>query len=82
MDSRSIQRLIREIDLMTLADALSGASGAIQEKVLMNMSGRQACVVIEEISSMDKIILQEVTNAQKIILKALKMLVEHGDILI
>ncbi len=82
MDSRSIQRLIREIDLMTLADALSGASGAIQEKVLMNMSGRQACVVIEEISSMDKIILQEVTNAQKIMLKALKILVEHGDILI
>ncbi len=48
----------------------------------MNMSGRQACAVIEEILSMDNIILQEVTNAQKIILNALKILVQQGDILI
>ncbi len=82
MDSRSIQRLLREIDLMTLADAISGSSGAIQEKVLMNMSERQACAIIEEISNMDKIIMQEVINAQKSILKIIKLLVERGDILI
>lgn len=80
MDSRSLQRLLREIDPLTLAEAISGSSGAIQEKVLTHMSARWAYIVIEEISGMNEILSLDVTNAQKRVIEIIRLLVEQGDI--
>ncbi len=35
MDSRSLQRLLREVDFITIASAIGGVGGEIQKKVLV-----------------------------------------------
>ncbi|MDF2885011.1 MAG: DNA-binding protein AraC-type [Clostridiaceae bacterium] len=82
MNNRSLARLLREIDIMTLAYAIYGSSGIIQEKVLKHISERQACILIEEISGMEEIISIEVSKEQKKILEVLKSLVENGDVMV
>ncbi len=82
MDNRSLQRLLREIDMAVLVTAISGASGKIQAKVLKNVSKKLAVTVVYEIERMDTPILSEIAESQKRILEILHNLRNEGDIMI
>lgn len=82
MVDRSLQRLLREIDFITLATAISGASGKILVKVLKNISRKLAVTLIDEIYVINTPITSEITESQKIILETMFNLKKQGDIII
>ena len=82
MDSRSLQRLLREIDLVTLTMAISGASGKILTKVAKNVSKKLAVAVIDEIGTIGTPIISEIAGSQKRILEIMYSLRNQGDIVI
>ncbi len=82
MDSRSLQRLLREINVLTLAIALTGASHTIQSKVIKNISKKFAIVLIDEINAMKAPIISEISDCQKQILETMHHLQKQGDITI
>nr|WP_221226860.1 helix-turn-helix domain-containing protein [Paenibacillus baekrokdamisoli] len=82
MDSRSLQRLLREIDAVTLVTAISGASGKTQANLLKNVSKKMAVSIIEEIDTVGTTIISEIVNSQKQVIETLHSLRNHRDIVI
>lgn len=82
MDSRSLQRLLREIESHTLAIAITGASGKTQSITLKNLSKRLAASLIEVIADTTNIEVDEIVKGQKHIIETLNTLRNQGDILI
>lgn len=83
MDTRSLQRLLREIDAVTLTIAISGASGKIQVKILKNVSKKLAVELIDEMETSSGIpITSEITGSQKRVLETMLSLRNQGDIAI
>ncbi|HEX3030017.1 MAG TPA: helix-turn-helix domain-containing protein [Clostridia bacterium] len=82
MDSRSLQRLLREIDTVTLTMALCGASGKTQAKILKNVSRKIAVELIDKIGTLDTPIALEIIDSQKRVLETLNELRNQGDIII
>ncbi len=82
MDDRSIQRIMKEIDMHELGIALKGASDEIKEKIYRNMSKRAASMLREELEFMGPMRVSEVENSQRNILTVVSNLEESGDIVI
>lgn len=82
MNNRSLQRLLREIDAVTITTAISGASGKIQTKVLRNVSKKLAVTVIDEIDTVGTPIISKIADSQKRILETMHSLKNQGDIAI
>ena len=82
MDNRSLQRLLREIDAVTLTIVISGASGKTQAKVLKNVSKKLAVMLIDEIDALGTPIILEIANSQKRVLETMHSLRDQGDIVI
>ncbi|HEX2947114.1 MAG TPA: helix-turn-helix domain-containing protein [Clostridia bacterium] len=81
LDNRSLQRLLREIDICTLADAISGSGGTIQTRVLRNISIRSAISLIDELENPGTCNILNIVNSQKKILETLVSLRNQGDII-
>ncbi len=82
LDNRSLQRLLRDIDSVTLALAVSGASGKIQAKVMNNVSKKLALVILDELEASGKPVTAEIKECQKQILEAMHSLRNQGDIML
>lgn len=82
MDNRSLQRLLREIDAVTLTTAISGASGKIQDKILKNVSKKLAVMLIDEMETLGTPIISEIADSQKRVLETMHNLRNQGEILI
>ncbi|MDD4296509.1 MAG: FliG C-terminal domain-containing protein, partial [Ruminiclostridium sp.] len=82
MDNRSLQRLLREIDAVTLITAISGASSKTQTKVLENVSKKLSVMIINEISTISTPIISEIADSQKRVLETMHNLRNQGDIVI
>lgn len=82
IDNRSLQRLLREIDIVTLITAISGASGKTYTKVLNNISKKLAVIIIDETGQAATPIISEIIECQKQILEIMHGLRNQGDIII
>lgn len=82
LDSRSIQRVIREADNTDLMHALKVCSEDVQELVFKNMSGRMVDNFKEEMQYMGPVRLKEVEEAQTRIVGIIRRLEEAGEIIV
>lgn len=78
LDSRSMQRLLRELDSKQLAVAMKGASDGISSLVFSSMSSRAADMLRDDIDAMGPVRLADVEAAQKSIVDAAMRLEEEG----
>ena len=77
---RDIQTLIREIDMGQLAIGLKGASPAVKDKLLKNMSTRAAQMLNDDIAAMGPVKLAAVESAQSELVKICFSLAEQGRV--
>lgn len=83
IDDRATQKILREVEGVTLAKALRGKNAeAVRKKIYQNMSKRAAEMLKEDIEFMGPIPVREVDAAQKEILDIIRRMEECGDIVI
>jgi flagellar motor switch protein FliG len=82
LDSRSIQRFLREVDNNQIAIALKGATEEVQNVIYSNMSKRLAEMIKEDIEFMGPVRLKDVEEAQQKIVNIIRKLEDVGEIII
>lgn len=82
LDSRSIQRFLKEIDNNQLAIALKGAGDDVKNIIFANMSKRMADIIREDMDFMGPVRLRDVEEAQQKIVNVIRRLEEIGEIVI
>src|SRR5579875_39152 len=82
LDDRSIQRVLREVDMKDLALALKGASDEVRQRVLKNMSERAAAMLEEDMAVMGPVRARNVENAKGNIVNLIRRLEEAEEIVI
>ena len=81
-DARSLQRLLREIDVTDLVLAMSGASGKARKQILQSVSNNTARILVNELNSMGDVKLSYIISSQRKISETAYNLKEDGEILI
>ncbi|MFN8559152.1 MAG: flagellar motor switch protein FliG [Dehalococcoidia bacterium] len=82
LDDRSIQRVMRDIDMRDLALALKGSGEEVRHRVLKNMSERAAAMLTEDMSVMGPVRIRNVEEAQGRIVNIIRALDEAEEIVI
>jgi flagellar motor switch protein FliG len=81
-DDKGIQLLLKEISSEDLTLALKGASEALKDKILNNMSERAAKMLKEDLEVMGPVRVSDVEKAQVRIAMVAKKLSEEGKIML
>jgi flagellar motor switch protein FliG len=82
LDSRSIQRVIREVENNDWALALKSAGEEVQKTVFSNMSKRLSEMIREDMEYMGPVRLRDVEEAQQKIVNVIRKLEDAGVIVI
>ena len=82
LDDRSIQILLREVDMKDLAVALKTAGDELKEKFLKNLSTRAREMMIEDMEVMGPVRVKDVEKAQQKIVDIAKKLEGEGKIIL
>lgn len=82
LDSRGIQRFLREVNSKELVVALKGANQEVAELIMNNMTKRMQDTIKEEIEFLGPIRLSEVEEAQQKIVQVIRRLEEANEIVI
>ncbi len=82
LDDRSIQQVLREVDMKDLAVALKGAAGEVKSRIFGNMSDRAAAILREDLEFMGPVRMREVEEAQQQVVAIIRRLEEAGRIVI
>jgi flagellar motor switch protein FliG len=82
LDSKSIQRIIRDVDPKDLQLALKVASEDVREVIFGNMSKRMAETFKEDMEFMGPVRLRDVEDAQQRIVGTIRRLEESGEIVV
>ena len=82
LDSRSIQRILREVDNNDLAIALKGATDEVKNVIFANLSKRLSAMIQEDMEYMGPVRLKDVEDAQQKIVNVIRKLEEVGEIVI
>ncbi|MGP1907501.1 flagellar motor switch protein FliG [Metabacillus sp. JX24] len=82
LDSRAIQRVIRDVENEDLMLSLKVASEEVKEIVFKNMSKRMADTFKEEMEFMGPVRLRDVEEAQSRIVSVIRRLEDAGEIVI
>lgn len=82
LDSRAIQRVIRDVENEDLMLSLKVASEEVKEIVFQNMSKRMADTFKEEMEFMGPVRLRDVEEAQSRIVSVIRRLEDAGEIVI
>ncbi|MCL6637750.1 MAG: flagellar motor switch protein FliG [Alicyclobacillus sp.] len=82
LDSRSLQRVIRDVDPKDLQLALKVASQDVQDVIFANMSKRMAETFKEDMEFMGPVRLRDVEDAQQRIVAVIRRLEEMGEIIV
>ncbi|MDK2798586.1 MAG: flagellar motor switch protein FliG [Clostridiales bacterium] len=82
LDSRSIQRFLREVDNNQLALALKGSNEEVQKIIFANMSKRLVEMIKEDMEFMGPVRLRDVEEAQQKIVNIIRKLEDAGEIVI
>ena len=80
LESKSIQKILREVDSSTLAIALSAANENLQAALLGSISKRAADTVKDEIANLCRVVLREIEQAQDSIIDVVRKLEAEGEI--
>jgi flagellar motor switch protein FliG len=82
LDDRSIQQVLKEVDMKELALALKGCSEEVQQRIFKNMSERAANMLKEDMEFMGPVRLRNVEEAQQRIVAIIRRMEEAGEIVI
>src|SRR5438270_2199753 len=82
LDTGSAQTLMRQVDKDKLGIALKGATEAVREFFLKNMSTRAAKMLVDDMQAMGPVRLREVDEAQSQLVNLAKDLAAKGEIMI
>ena len=82
LDDRSLQRVLREVELKELGLALKGATDELRNKFFKNMSKRAAEMLKEDMDFMGPVRVKDVEESQQKIVNAVRSLEEAGEIVI
>lgn len=82
LDDRSLQRVLRDVDMKDVALALKGASEALREKFFKNLSKRAVEMLKEDMEYMGPVRVRDVEDAQQKIVNVIRALEEAGEIVI
>ncbi|WP_394121065.1 flagellar motor switch protein FliG [Planococcus donghaensis] len=80
LETRSVQRIVREVSDADLTFALKVASEEVKDSIYRNMSTRRAEVIREELEVMGPVKLKDVENAQTNIVGLIRSMEEKGEI--
>ncbi len=80
LDDRSIQRVLKDIDMKDLSLALKAGSEEVKNKILNNVSERASALIKEEMDYMGPVKLRDVEKAQQKIVDIVRKLDEEGEI--
>lgn len=80
LDDRSLQRMLRTVDMKDLTIALKGASEAVRGQVFSNLSSRAAQMLQDDMESLGPVRVQQVEDCQQKIINALRRLEEEGEV--
>lgn len=82
LDSRSMQRLLREVDTTMLSRAMKGSDEDLQGLIFSSMSSRAAEMLQDDMNAMGPMRLAEVEEAQEAIIAVALRLEEEGILVI
>src|SRR5437016_14350315 len=82
LDTGSAQTLMRHVDKDKLGIALKGASDAVRQFFLSNMSTRAAKMLVDEMKAIGPVRLRDVDEAQALLVNLAKDLAAKGEIMI
>ena len=82
LDTASAQTLMRHIDKDKLGIALKGASEAVRQFFLSNMSTRAAKMLVDDMQALGPVRLRDVDEAQAVLVNLAKDLAAKGEIMI
>lgn len=82
LDSKSIQRVLREVDNHELAVALKGTNEEVKSVIMQNISKRLASMIEEDLEYMGPKRVKEVEEAQQKIVNSIRKLEDAGEIVI
>ncbi|HHZ19880.1 MAG TPA: flagellar motor switch protein FliG [Firmicutes bacterium] len=82
LDDRSIQRVLRDVDMKDLALALKTASAEVSGLIFKNMSKRASEMLKEDMNMMGPVRLRDVEEAQQKIVNVVRQLEDSGEIII
>ena len=82
LDDRSLQRVLREVELKELGLALKGATEDLRNKFFKNMSKRAAEMLKEDMDFMGPVRVKDVEESQQKIVNIVRSLEEAGEIVI
>jgi flagellar motor switch protein FliG len=82
LDDRSLQRVLRDVQMKELALALKTASEELKTKLLSLMSNRAADTLNEEISFLGPVRLRDVEAAQSSIVRMVRDLEAAGEVVL
>src|SRR5215212_3415310 len=82
LDAGSAQTLMRQVDKDKLGVALKGATEAVREFFLKNMSTRAAKMLVDDMQAMGPVRLRDVDEAQSLLVNLAKDLAAKGEIIL
>ena len=82
LDDRSIQRILREVEVRDLAMALKATANEVKQKILGNMSTRAAAMLQEDMEASGPVRVRHVEEAQARIVDVIRRLDEAEEIVI
>lgn len=82
LDDRSLQRVLREVELKELGLALKGATEELRNKFFKNMSKRAAEMLKEDMDFMGPVRVKDVEESQQKVVNVVRSLEEAGEIVV
>ena len=82
LDSRAIQRVLRDVDNSDLAIALKSANEEVQNAIFDNLSKRLAAMIKEDMEFMGPVRMKDVEEAQQKIVNIIRALEDSNEIVI
>jgi len=82
LDDRSLQRVLREVDVKDLSLALKGATEELRQKFFKNMSKRAAEMLNEDMQFMGPVRVRDVEESQQKVVNVVRALEDAGEIVI
>jgi len=82
LDDRSLQRLLREVDVKELALALKSASNEVKNKIMGGMSQRASSALKEEMEMLGPARKRDIEAAQTAIVAMIRKLEDAGEIVV
>ena len=82
LDDRSIQRILREVEIRDLSVALKATPDGVKQCIMRNMSSRAAAMMKEDMDASGPVRLRQVEEAQQKIVEVIRRLDEAEEIVI